>query len=156
MVTTLASHVAIHLTVCRSLARSPCFLLSRFFLSYAPQADILAKERLERAKSVAIVVQMQEEERERQLQEVDKVEKHTMLARQATIEEAKEALEEEQRRRMDELHPHEKPVQKMVRQHTKSKVNAAMELERERRIQEKSASGVTPPKINLGNVPVIN
>lgn len=102
-----------------------------------------------------MVVQMQEEERERRLQEMDKAEKHTELARRATIEEAKEALDEEQKRRMDEQHPHEKPVQKLVRQHTKSKVNMAMELERERRIAEKS-TGFTPPKINLGNVPVIN
>ena len=53
------------------------------------------------------------------------------------------------------MHPHEKPVQKMVRQHTKSKVNMEMELERERRIKEKEA-GVTPPKINLSGVPVVN
>ena len=112
-------------------------------------------ERLERAKSVALVVQMQEEERERQLRERDTAEAHTTLARKATIEEAKEALMEEQQRRVSELHPHEKPVQKMVRQHTKSSVNMAMELERERRIKEKEA-GIAPPKIDLGSVPVVN
>lgn len=124
------------------------------------EADTLAKERIERAKSVALVVQMQEEERERRLREFDKAESHTLLARQATIEEAKEALEEEQRRRTEELAPHEKPVQKMVRQHTKSKVNLEMEAERERRVKEREAmagsAGIAPPKINLGNVPVVH
>lgn len=122
----------------------------------ALQAETLDKEKLERQASVAMVVQMQEEERARQLQAIEHMELCNHISRHNSIQEAKEALNEEQERRVSLSHPEKRQVHSLVRKHTQNNVVQAMEAERERRISEKQSGVPTPPKIDLGNVPVIN
>ena len=122
-------------------------------------AETLEQEKLERRKSVELVVAMQEQERARQLLEASKHEKHNLLARRASVEEAKEALEEEQQRRVSLSHPELKQVHSLVRKHTQGQINHQMEVERERRIAEgkaKDGTHMPPPKIDLSGVPVVN